>query len=97
MAELIQTEKAYVRDLRECMDVSPHVFTRFLPVLRNNFSYKECVRTLIKNFGVSPISSSLCADLSVGNDQWSGGDSSRNHQQGAHHLWKHAGPLRVPS
>lgn len=22
MAELIQTEKAYVRDLRECMDVS---------------------------------------------------------------------------
>lgn len=23
MAELIQTEKAYVRDLRECMDVSP--------------------------------------------------------------------------
>lgn len=25
MAELIQTEKAYVRDLRECMDVSPRL------------------------------------------------------------------------
>lgn len=27
MAELIQTEKAYVRDLRECMDVSFLLFT----------------------------------------------------------------------
>lgn len=27
MAELIQTEKAYVRDLRECMDVSFVYFT----------------------------------------------------------------------
>lgn len=27
MAELIQTEKAYVRDLRECMDVSFLFFT----------------------------------------------------------------------
>lgn len=28
MAELIQTEKAYVRDLRECMDVSRNVTVR---------------------------------------------------------------------
>lgn len=27
MAELIQTEKAYVRDLRECMDVSTARFS----------------------------------------------------------------------
>lgn len=40
-----------------------------------------------------PESSSLCADLPVGDDQWGRGDSSRNHQQGAHHLWEHAGPL----
>lgn len=29
MAELIQTEKAYVRDLRECMDVSLFIQTGF--------------------------------------------------------------------
>lgn len=27
MAELIQTEKAYVRDLRECLDVGVHLDT----------------------------------------------------------------------
>lgn len=27
MAELIQTEKAYVRDLRECLDVSVYTHT----------------------------------------------------------------------
>lgn len=45
MAELIQTEKAYVRDLRECMDVSPnftaqHRFTRDSLKLCNTTLYK---------------------------------------------------------
>lgn len=44
MAELIQTEKAYVRDLRECMDVSstcqPTTVNLLSAVLCNNFSTK---------------------------------------------------------
>lgn len=35
----------------------------------------------------------VCADVPVGDDQRCGGDSSRYCQQGAHHLWEHAGPL----
>lgn len=42
MAELIQTEKAYVRDLRECMDVScqPTTVNLLSAELCNNFSTK---------------------------------------------------------
>lgn len=36
------------------------------------------------------------ADVPVGDDQRRGGDSRWNCQQGAHHLWEHAGSLRVP-
>lgn len=39
MAELIQTEKAYVRDLRECMDVSLFVACLFELGLNLLFCY----------------------------------------------------------
>lgn len=42
MAELIQTEKAYVRDLRECMDVSsvsPHKTFRTSSLPQHCFGY----------------------------------------------------------
>lgn len=40
MAELIQTEKAYVRDLRECMDVS--VFQDSLMWIRYRIELLHC-------------------------------------------------------
>lgn len=59
MAELIQTEKAYVRDLRECMDVSsPH-----------HWSSASCASCGLLIF--ISLSSCLRADLPVGDDQWS--------------------------
>lgn len=93
MAELIQTEKAYVRDLRECLDVSVHLHThthiQAQICLRNT---NTCIRA------INPLSLlNHSADVPVGDDQRCGGDSCRNSQQGAHHLWEHAGPLRVPS
>lgn len=35
-------------------------------------------------------------DLPVGNDQRGGGDPAGHREQRAHHLWEHAGDLRVP-
>lgn len=82
MAELIQTEKAYVRDLRECMDVSPAP----QPTTVNLFHARVVQHLLAQRlemyqhtgegFGwllllLFILSSSLCADLPVGDDQWS--------------------------
>lgn len=118
MAELIQTEKAYVRDLRECMDVSivPNTHThntylfimnlckgQFLATLYfpmvNTLSC-TCLDMLVGCSRNNLITSArVCAhaDLLMGDDQRRGGDSSWYCQQGAHHLWEHAGPLRVSS
>lgn len=79
MAELIQTEKAYVRDLRECMDVSPApqpttVNLFHARVVQQLFTQNLEIRTLLKNLvglGFFILSSSLHADLPVGDDQWS--------------------------
>lgn len=43
------------------------------------------------------VSTCVCADLPVGDDQRCGGDPSWYCQQGTHYLWEHAGPLRVSS
>lgn len=93
MAELIQTEKAYVRDLRECMDVS----SASHPTAVHLFHARPAqqLQRLVLNVKTNHICcfSTVRADVPVGDDQWSGGDSSRNHKQGAHHIWKHARPL----
>ena len=47
MAELIQTEKAYVRDLRECMDVSTSPVSIFWQrVLSGELEYVYPTETL---------------------------------------------------
>lgn len=56
MAELIQTEKTYVRDLRECMDVSSAsqpttVNLLHAGVVQQLFTQNmwQCIRTLMKS------------------------------------------------
>jgi len=91
MAELIQTEKTYVRDLRECMDVSiveaAHTETWKYFTHLHPLSWSLSIEWIIL----------VCADLPVGDDERRGGDSSWHCQQGTHHLWEHAGPLWVSS
>lgn len=54
MAELIQTEKAYVRDLRECMDVSPepHGASLVWPccLFVCLFSFSPCLRPSLQTY-----------------------------------------------
>lgn len=79
MAELIQTEKTYVRDLRECMDVSaapqPTTVNLFHSrVVQQLFTRNlENYQNAVNEFGwfFFMLSSFLHADLPVGDDQWS--------------------------
>lgn len=71
MAELIQTEKAYVRDLRECMDVSSALPT---PTVSPRNEYK-----CISFFGGANCFCFPRVDLPLGDDERSRGDSSWHH------------------
>lgn len=95
MAELIQTEKAYVRDLRECMDVRIKSFC-----IISSVSLIQCRAFIIKTLCPCSLDKSsdnwdvfFLSDVSVGDDQWCGGNPTRYRQQRAHHFWQHAGPL----
>lgn len=83
MAELLQTEKTYVRDLHECLEVRKGSFCLLDFILTANIflsAYFVCL-------------SARRSDLPVGDDQRCGGDSYRHRQQGAYHLRQHAGDL----
>lgn len=83
MAELLQTEKSYVKDLQECLEVRKKKPATKPRSTRHWISFH--------------LSLSLSeSDLPVGDDQRCGGDSPRYRQQRAHHLREHAGDLRLP-
>lgn len=87
MAELLQTEKTYVRDLQECLEVNATTFRVSRFCFKRSYVFLLALLTCL---------SARLSELPVGDDQRRGGDPCRHRQQGAHHLRQHAGHLRLP-
>lgn len=78
MAELLQTERVYVRDLQECIEVHRRI---------HDFTKKTCRKHLVVIHAVYCLVSVMVikyvvADLPVGDDEWLRGRPTWSQQQG---------------
>lgn len=93
MAELLQTERVYVRDLQECIEVH-HNSVR--PQTTNAaLCWPNCQKHNFRSETMLYGNKMMLfgADLPVGNDEWLRGRPCWSRQQGRRCVWKHSGHL----